>query len=78
MSRLVLVMTLILAASSLVFGQSMNQSTATLQQTIVQVEAIPLSDKLDAEQLRTAKSNSKAGAPHRVPDAVNEIGRGVV
>jgi hypothetical protein len=72
MSRLLPMMTLILAASSVVCGQSVNQSTATLQQTIVQVEAIPLSDTLAAEQSRAAQSNSKAGAVNRVPEAENE------
>ena len=61
MSRLLLLIALILAASSLVFCQTVNSSTATLQQGMVQVDSIPLSDNLGAEKPPAAKSSAKAG-----------------
>src|SRR5205085_5410342 len=61
MSRLLLLIALILAASSLVFCQTVNSSTATLQQGMVQVDSIPLSDNLGAEKPPAVKSSAKAG-----------------
>jgi hypothetical protein len=72
MSRSLLIIALVLAASSLVLGQSTSSSIADLRQSSVRVDLIPVSDELAVQKSPAAKSSSKAGARHRAPDTVSD------
>lgn len=72
MSRLLLTLALILAATSLVFGQSMSSGRANLLENVVRVDSIPLSDNLGVDKSPTAKSSAKAGNRNHGLDSVDD------
>jgi hypothetical protein len=71
MNRLLLT-AVILAAPSLALSQTDSPSMATLRQSSVRVDSIPLSDTIVAEKLSAPEGSSKAGPHNRGRDSVGE------
>jgi hypothetical protein len=72
MSRLLLMIAVVLAASSHALGQSSGSSIADLRQSSVRVDSIPVSDKLAVQKSPTAQSSSKAGTHNHTQDSVDD------